>query len=85
MSELTPEMARRLGLGRVQGVIISNVKEGSPADQSGLEVGEPLFEINRQPVRSVKEFAEVSSQTNGDALVKTPRGYFVLHESSPKE
>ena len=85
VGNLTPEMARRLGLGRAEGVVISNIEPGSPADEAGLETGEPLFEINRQPVRSVKEFVEAASKTKGDALIKTPRGYFVLHEAVPKE
>jgi serine protease Do len=85
VSDLTPEMARRLGMDRGQAVIISSVEPGSQADQAGLQVGEPLFEINRQPVRSAKEFAEAASKAKGDALIKTPRGYFVLRETDPKE
>ena len=85
VSDLTPEMARRFGLERNQAVIISNIGPGSQADQAGLQVGEPLFEINRRPVRSVKEFAAATSRVKGDALIKTPRGYFVLHEELLKD
>ena len=85
VSELTAEMARRLGVDRRQGVLITRVEPGSQADQAGLQVGEPLFEINRRPVHSVKEFDETARKTKGDALVKTPRGYFVLREAAPEE
>ncbi len=86
VAALTPEIAQRLGLGRAaEGVVISNIEPGSPAEEAGLEIGEPLFEINRQPVRSVKEFVAEASKAKGDALIKTPRGYFVLREAAPKE
>ena len=68
-----------------QKVIISQVEPDSAADQAGLQVGEPLFEVNRRPVRSVKEFEEITRNTKGDALVKTSRGYFVLREASSQK
>ncbi len=67
------------------GVVISRIEPGSPAEEAGLQVGEPLLEINRRPVRSSKEFQEVASQAKGDALVKTSRGFFVLREGSRGE
>jgi len=82
VSELTPERARRLGIGKAEGVIISAVEPDSAADQAGLQMGEPIFEVNRRPVRSAKEFSDVTAKVRGDALIKTPRGYFVLKESS---
>ncbi len=85
-AELTSEAARRLGMARREGgVVISNIEPGSQADQAGLQVGEPLFEINRQPIKSVRDFEEIISKTQGDALVKTPRGYFVLREAPPQQ
>ena len=67
-----------------QKVIISNVEPGSQADQAGLQAGEPLFEVARRPVNSVKEFEEITRKIRGDVLVKTARGYFVLREAPPK-
>ena len=84
VSDMTPEMARRLGMSQQEGVIISNVEPGSQADQAGLQAGEPLFEVARHPVNSVKEFEEITRTVRGDALVKTTRGYFVLREAPSK-
>ncbi len=76
------EMWRGLAVSEMnQKVIISQVEPDSAADQAGLRAGEPLFEINRRPVRSVEEFEEVTRNVKGDALVKTSRGYFVLREA----
>ena len=85
VAEMPPEMARHFGMSRPEGVVISRVEPGSQADQVGLQEGEPLFEVNRRRVRSVKEFEEVVGKVKADALVKTARGYFVLKEAVPAE
>ncbi len=55
---LTPDMARRLRLPTdTQGVIITDVEAGSPAQRGGLARGDVLLQVNRRPVTSVSEAA----------------------------
>jgi serine protease Do len=61
VNELTPELARRLGLTeRIGGVVITDVENGSPADRAGLSRGDVIMEINRKPVSNLREFEQAS-------------------------
>jgi serine protease Do len=53
---LTPNLAAQLGLSRVtNGVVIDSVDPEGPAADAGLEQGDVIQEVNRQPVRSSSE------------------------------
>jgi serine protease Do len=56
VQELTPEIARSLGLPSVQGVIVSHVVEGSPADEVGVRRGDVILEVNQQKVTSLQDY-----------------------------
>jgi serine protease Do len=64
---INQQMARELGLhGKAQGVVVVNVEPGSAADQAGLAQGDVIREINRQPVKSVKDYEHVVSDLKKD-------------------
>ena len=55
---LTSDMARRLRLpSGTEGVIITDIDAGSPAQRGGLARGDVLLQVNRRPVTSVSEAA----------------------------
>jgi serine protease Do len=58
LEELTPEIARDLGLPseKPSGVVISNVAYGSAADKAGLIRGDIVLEVDRKPVKDVEGF-----------------------------
>ncbi len=59
--KLTPEMADRLDMPSGKGVIVQDVKPGSFADDIGLNRGDVILEVNKQPVNSEEDFAHVAT------------------------
>jgi len=59
VQELTPELAKSLGIEEQSGLIISDVKAGSPAAEAGIKRGEIIMEVNQKPVKNIKEFKEI--------------------------
>src|SRR3974377_904064 len=47
VQELTPDLAKRLGLPAGQGVVVAQVSPGSPADEAGLRQGDVILEVAR--------------------------------------
>ena len=43
-------VARYFGLDKAEGVIVSDVKKGSPADRAGFRVGDIIIEANGEKV-----------------------------------
>ena len=63
VDELTPQVARQLGLpAKTQGVVVTGVEQGSAAQEADLRRGDVIQEVNRKPVRSVSEFSSAISQ-----------------------
>ena len=67
MTALTPDIARRLQLpAGTQGVVITEVENGSPAQRAGLTPRDVLLQVNRRPVASVADAArELGRVTSG--------------------
>lgn len=55
LQDLTPDIARQLGLDTDHGVLIAGVQPGSPADDASIQQGDVILEVNRHPVKSVEE------------------------------
>jgi serine protease Do len=58
---LTPEIADRLDVPAGKGVIVQDVKPGSFAEDIGLNRGDVVLEINKQPVNSADDFTRIES------------------------
>lgn len=60
--EITPEMARQLGVARETGLIISDIEEGSPADGVGLRQQDIIIQVNKVKVSSLKDYTREMSK-----------------------
>jgi len=56
VGNLTPDVAEKLGAKPGEGVVITEVREGSPARMAGLAAGMVIVQVDRKPVKSVDEF-----------------------------
>jgi serine protease Do len=56
VSDLTADVAEKLGLNDSTGVVITSIASGSVAEAAGLEVGNLISQVARQPVKNVAEF-----------------------------
>ena len=77
IQELTNELAQRFGYAANKGVIISDVDQGSLAEEAGLSAGMLILEVNRSEVMNVRDFEKaVGKAKNGSLLlrVKTKEG-----------
>lgn len=56
VQNITPEVARRLGLKDRKGVIVADMHQGSPAEDAEIKVGDIISEINRKQISNLSEF-----------------------------
>lgn len=54
--DITPEIARTLGISGLNGALISDVTPDSPAAEAGLNRGDLIIEVNLQAINSSAEF-----------------------------
>jgi len=72
LADLTPELRQQLQTGDdVHGAVVEQVTPGSPADNAGLQPGEVITEVNRQPVHSAADVQKALSSVpqNSDTMV----------------
>jgi serine protease Do len=75
VQNLTPDIAGALGLEDRNGVLVAGVEPGSPASKAGIEKGDVIRELNRQPVKDVKSFVrQMERIKEGTALLLVQRG-----------
>jgi serine protease Do len=69
VQDLTPEVARHLGVENRQGVVVTAVEPGSPADDAGFRDGDVVRQINRQVVKDTGEFGRMMKQLEVEKTV----------------
>ncbi len=70
VQEITPELAESFKLGNVQGVLISEVVRGGPADQAKVRAGDILTMVNNKPL--------TDSNAMLDTIASLPPGKVVV-------
>lgn len=82
IQNLTPEIAQQLGYKNEQGVVVTEVVPGSPAEDAGMQQGDLIKEINRVLVGTTREFNRVVTHLgSGDSvalLVQRAQNTFYL-------
>lgn len=74
VSNLTPNMAERLGLpSSTTGVVVTDVDPSSKIADAGLRKGDVIQEANHQPVKNVSEFQSAMKKNSTDPLLLVNR------------
>ncbi len=50
--DVTAPLARQMDLSVTSGVVVTDIEEGSLAESSGLQPGDVVMELNRQPIHN---------------------------------
>jgi serine protease Do len=66
LRDLTPALAKQLGLDIDKGALVAGVQPGTPASQAGLQRGDVILEINRTSVSSAVEAKSILKKNGGD-------------------
>jgi serine protease Do len=70
VENLTPETAQQLKLpASTKGVVVDQVSSASPAADAGLQPGDVIQQVNRQPVTSVQEYSQAVGASQKDQPV----------------
>jgi serine protease Do len=71
VSNLTPDARQQLNIpDTVHGVVVQNVRPGSPADDAALQPGDVILEVDRQPASSADQFVnEVHKNPAGQDML----------------
>lgn len=72
VQNLTEELAERLDYSGLSGVLVTEVEAGSPAEEQGIQPGDLITEVNREPVRNVRQWnaALAKAAAKGKILVR---------------
>jgi serine protease Do len=76
VQNLTPDIARQLGLRSETGVVVTQVEPDSPADKAGIQTGDIIREVNRKPVKDANDLVEKIDQAKdqNSVLLLVQRG-----------
>lgn len=70
---MTPELAQSLGLDEQSGLLVSDVRPGSLADNAGLQRGDLIVEAGtgatRQPVNSARDLEAILTANKGQSIL----------------
>ncbi len=84
VQNLTADLAKQFGYTEGEGVLITEVEPGSPAQLKGIQEGTIIKEVNRIPVKNVEEFEDALKKNKGkDSVllkIKNEKGseYYVV-------
>ncbi len=59
LQDLTPQLADAFGIANGGGAVVSQVRDGSPAERAGLRPGDVIVAVNGRPLRSAAQLRNI--------------------------
>jgi len=72
--DLTPEIAQQLGVAESSGVVITDVRPGSPAAKADLRRGDVIVEVDREKVQDLRDLRSKLESADERVLMLITRG-----------
>jgi serine protease Do len=70
VAPITPEIAERLGIQQGEGVVVTDVAEGSAAEAAGVQPNDVLVELQRRAVSSIQNYRQTAKNVKpGETVV----------------
>ncbi len=70
VKELTPQLARNLGLSETSGLVVIQVESNSPAQVAGIRQGDIILEIDQAPPKDIEQFyKKIQEYKKGDTVL----------------
>ena len=75
IQEMTPELAKSLGLKEKEGALVAQVVSGSPAEKAGIEQGDVIVEFDGKEITDSKDLPRIVASTpvGESVMVKVSR------------
>jgi len=74
VEDLDAQTARQLQLpASTTGVVVTGISPSSPAADSGLQRGDVIAEVNRQPVKNTSDFERAMRNSKDETLLLVNR------------
>jgi Trypsin-like serine proteases, typically periplasmic, contain C-terminal PDZ domain len=82
VQEINPEVARQFGIGKNDGVIVTDVAGGSPADDVGIQPQDIIAQVNKVKISSMKDYnremSKAAERKSVTLLVKRGKDSFFV-------
>ncbi len=62
VENVTPDIARKIHLGKTSGVLVTEIEPGSLAESAGVQTGDVILELNDQTIKNTSDFDSATSR-----------------------
>ncbi len=69
VKNVTPQVARSLGMKEPRGVFVVEVERDSPADRARMRKGDVIVEVNRTEISDREEYEELLARNEGESVL----------------
>jgi serine protease Do len=69
VDDITPQLAQELNIKDKAGVLVTDIEPNSLSDEAGIEAGDIIMEVNRSPVKSIKDYEGIMKNAIKESFV----------------
>ncbi len=70
LQDMSSQWQKRLHISDETGLVVTNVRPDSPADAAGMQVGDVIKGLNREPVLNIKEFESALAEWEQERIIE---------------